>query len=294
MSQIRVDAKACLQCGACVQVCAIARVFEIRDGSSVAVRPEACWGCGQCVSVCPVDAIDHDEFPFEKCPLINRGREPTAEQLTALLRARRSTRTFAERPVARDAVRDLVSISRWGPSAGNSQDVDWAAIDDRARITELSKATIDQIRLFSRLATNPIVRPFIRLLLGREMVKNAARSQRLGDDMLERWAQGRDPLFHNAPVVLVGHTRGRRPFARDDAVYAAYNLMLAAERQGLATCQIGIFQMALERSRKVRRMLGLSEGRNAQIVLVLGYPQHPFRRLVPRRTPELIWNPQQG
>ena len=293
MSQIRVDATACLRCGACVQVCATARVFEIRDDTSVAVRPEACWGCGQCVSVCPVDAIDHDEFPLEKCPLIDRGREPTAEQLTVLLRARRSTRTFAERPVAREVVRDLVSSSRWGPSAGNSQDVDWAAIDDRARITELSKATIDQIRRFGRLGKNPITRLVLRLFFGREMVKNAARSVRLGDDMLDRWSQGRDPLFHNAPVVLVGHTRGRRPFARDDAIYAAYNLMLMAERQGLATCQIGFFQIVLERSRKVRRMLGLPEGRNAQVVLVLGYPQHPFRRLVPRRTPELTWNPSQ-
>ena len=291
MSQIKVDSRACVQCGACVQVCATAEVFEIRDSTSVAVRPEACWGCGQCVSVCPVDAIDHDEFPLEKCPLIDRGREPGSEPLLGLLRARRSTRTFADRPVAREVVRDLVSASRWGPSASNSQDVDWAAIDDRARITELSKAAIDQIRFYGRLASNPITRLFLRLVLGRDVAKNAARAAQLGDRMLDRWAAGCDPLFHNAPVVLIGHTRIGRPFARDDAVYAAYNLMLAAERQGLATCQIGFFQIVLERSRKVRRMLGLPEERSAQIVVVLGYPLFPFRRLVPRRTPELLWNP---
>ena len=293
MSEIRVDAKACLQCGACVQVCAMAGVFEIRDGTSVAVRPEACWGCGQCVSVCPVDAIDHDGFPLEKCPLIDRSREPSTEQLTAVLRARRSTRTFAERPVAREVVRDLVSASRWGPSASNSQDIDWVAIDDRARMTELSKTTIERIRLLGRLASNPITRFVLRFVLGRDMAKNAARAARFGDEMLDRWSKGRDPLFHNAPVVLVGHARERRPFARDDAVFAAYNLMLAAERQGLATCQIGILQAAVEKSGKVRRMLGLPEGREAQIVLVLGYPLYPFRRLVPRRMPELGWNPRQ-
>lgn len=292
MSQIHVDARACVQCGACVQVCTIAGVFEIRDSTSVAARPEACWGCGQCVSVCPVDAIDHDQFPLEKCPLIDRGREPSSEHLVALLRARRSTRTFAERPLAREVVRDLVSASRWSPSASNSQDVDWAAIDDRARITELSKATIDQIRLLGRLASNPVTRLFLRLVFGREMAKNATRAAEFGDKMLDRWAAGRDPIFHNAPVVLIGHTKTGRPFGRDDAVYAAYNLMLAAERQGLATCQIGLFQMAVERSKKVRRMLGLPDGRTAEIVVVLGYPLFPFRRLVPRRTPELVWNPR--
>jgi nitroreductase/NAD-dependent dihydropyrimidine dehydrogenase PreA subunit len=293
MSQITVDARACIRCGACVRVCAMAHVFEIGDGASTAVRPDACWGCGQCVSACPVDAIDHDGFPLERCPLIDRGRELTPNQLVLLLRSRRSCRTFAERPVPRDVVRELVNVSRWGPSAENSQDVDWIAIDDRARITELSKAAIDQIRLFARLGKNPITRLVVRLLFGREMAKNAARTAQFGDDLLDRWSEGTDPLFYNAPVVLIGHARSRRPFAGDDAIYAAYNLMLGAERLGLSTCQIGIFQMVIEKSGKVRRMLGLPENRDAQVILVLGYPLHPFRRLVPRRTPELVWNPQQ-
>ncbi|MCX6099574.1 MAG: nitroreductase family protein, partial [Candidatus Bipolaricaulota bacterium] len=292
MSKITVDARACIQCGACVRVCAIADVFEIRDGASVAARPEKCWGCGQCVSVCPVDAIDHDAFPLEKCPLVDNGRQPTGEQLAILMRARRSARTFAERPVPRDIVRDLASVSRWGPSAQNSQDVDWVAIDDRARITEMSKATLDEIRRFSHLMRHPVLRWVLRLFLGRELTKSAGRNPRAGEELLDRWAKGLDPVFYNAPVVLVGHTRSRRAFARDDAIYAAYNLMLAAERQGLSTCQIGIFQMTAEHSNKVRRMLGLSEGRTAQVTLVLGYPLHPFRRLVPRRMPELVWNPR--
>ncbi len=292
MGRITVDSTACIRCGACVQVCVSARVFEIRDGAAAAVRPELCWGCGQCVSVCPVDAIDHDQLPLEKCPLINVNHQSTGDELAALLRARRSVRTFAERPIARDAVRDLVSASRWGPSAQNSQDVDWVAIDDRARITELSKAAIDQMRLFMRLAGSPLIRWILRILLGREVVTKIVRNRRIGDEFLDRWSAGSDPLFYNAPVVLIGHTRSGRAFARDDAVYSAYNLMLAAERQGLSSCQIGIFQAVIERSRKVRRMLGLPEGRSAQIILALGCPLHPFRRLVPRRAPELMWNPR--
>jgi len=227
-----------------------------------------------------------------QCPLIDNGRQPTGEQLAILMRARRSARTFAERPVPRDIVRDLASVSRWGPSAQNSQDVDWIAIDDRARITEMSKATLDEIRRFSHLMRHPVLRGVLRLFLGRELTKSAGRNPRVGEELLDRWAKGLDPVFYNAPVVLVGHTRSRRAFARDDAIYAAYNLMLAAERQGLSTCQIGIFQMTAEHSNKVRRMLGLSEGRTAQVTLVLGYPLHPFRRLVPRRMPELVWNPR--
>lgn len=293
MSKIVVDETACRRCGACVAVCIIANVYELRDGAaSQAVRPEACWGCGQCVSVCPADAIDHDQFPLEKCPLIDHERSMTPEQLTVALRTRRSVRTFAERPVARDVVRELVGASRWGPSAENSQDVDWIAIDDRARITELSKAAIDTMRRFLRLAGSPFLRPILRLTLGREAVDSAVRNRRVGDDFLERWSKGNDPLFYNAPVILIGHAKSGRPFARDDAVYAAYNLMLAADRRGLSSCQIGIFQVIVDRSRKVQRMLGLPERRSAQIILTLGYPLHGYRRLVPRRAPELVWNPR--
>lgn len=292
MSKIIVDEKACTRCGACVAVCILANVFEMREKSSFAARPEACWGCGQCVSVCSADAIDHDQFPLEKCPLIDPNKQPGPDELAVLLRARRSVRTFSERPVAREIVRDLVSASRWAPSAENSQDIDWIAIDDRARITELSKAAIDQIRLFTRLAANPFVRPFLRLFLGKETVKTAARNRAIGEEFLKRWSRGSDPLFYNAPVVLIGHAKSRRAFAQDDAIYSAYNLMLAADRQGLASCQVGIFEAIVERSRRVRGMLGVPEGRSAHVVLAVGYSQYKFRRLVPRRTPELTWNPR--
>jgi nitroreductase/NAD-dependent dihydropyrimidine dehydrogenase PreA subunit len=292
MGKIAVDSMACVRCGACVQVCAIANVFDMGDGAAVAVRPELCWGCGQCVAVCPVDAIDHESFPLEKCPLVDDGRRLTAEQLEDLLRARRSVRTFAERPVPRDTVREILGVARWGPSASNGQDVDWVILDDRARIAELSRATLGEVRRLGRLLRLPLFRGIVRVLFGKELAKSASRNRQAGEELLERWAKGLDPVFYNAPVVLVGHTRSRRPFARDDAVYAAYNLMLAADRHELSTCQMGIFQMAFAHSRKIRRMLGLPEGRTAQIAIVLGYPAHVFRRFLPRRMPEILWNPR--
>lgn len=292
MSKITVDSKACTKCGACVEVCATAGVFEIRDGSAFAVRPELCWGCGQCVSVCPHDAIDHETFPLEKFPLIDREREITLDELTAALRGRRSVRTFVDRPVPRDLVRELISQSRWCPSASNSQDVDWVVLDDRARIAELSKATVHEIRRFARLLSHPLLRGILGLLFGRDLVKNASQNRRAADDLLDRWAKGIDPIFYSAPAVLIAHTRKRRPFARDDAAFAAYNLMLAADHLGLATCQMGILQLAATHSRKVWRLLGLPEERTAQIALALGYSKFGFRRTPPRRMPEITWNPR--
>ena len=114
-----------------------------------------------------------------------------------------------------------------------------------------------------------------------------------GSDLEEarkRQRAGEDPILYHAPVLLVAHVPKSDRFGRDDAAYAAYNVMLAAQRLGLGTCQIGFLQFALELSRRLRKSLHLPSGRKPEIELVLGVPKYPFRRVVPRREPKITWN----
>jgi len=289
MATISVDRKACIRCGACVETCCIAEVFELTDEGSSAVRPERCWQCGQCVAVCPTDAIDHDGFPLEDCPIIGEDDVPTLDALTTAYRARRSCRTFEDKPVPREVVRDLVTLGRWAPTASNSQSLDWIAFDDRERIAELSDAVSEELRRFARLVGNPILRPFVSLAIGREATRRA-RSERVSIERLLRRRE--DPIFYHAPVVLLGHSPAGNHFGRDDAIYAAYNMMLAASRFGLGICQIGLFQIAFEKSVRLRRKVTFPEGRVPQVALAVGYARHAFRRTLPRRSPNLSWNPR--
>lgn len=283
MSDIIIRQEVCIRCGACVALC-MRRVFERQDDRIVAVNPSQCNVCGHCVAVCPVDAIVHAHLPPDACPPVRP--LPDLDMLVDALRARRSVRFYQDRPVSRETIRQLVDLARWVPSASNTQQVDWLVFDDRAQIKKLS----DQIvRLFSRAARwlrFPLLMPLWTLALGKR-AQSLARSARW---MEQQHAQGRDPILFDAPVLLIAHTRRGAPFSRDDAVYAAYNLMLAAQQLGLGTCQIGFFIVALGLSRTLRRMLGLPGNRRAQVALVLGYPRYPFRRALPRRRPEITWN----
>lgn len=290
MAQITIDETACIRCGKCVDVCAISHVFELTATSSAAVRPEACWNCGQCVAGCPTDAIDLDAFPLEDCPIIERSDLPSRDSLIAGLRMRRSQRVFKDMAVDREAIRELVSLGRWAPTAMNSQSIDWLAFDDPTRIDELSQGTVAEMVRFGRLARNPLIRIFLPLIIGRR----ASRQLRDTTGYIERFQiarnQGDDPIFFHAPVVLVGHCPSGDRFGRDNAVYAAYNMMLAAETFGLGTCQIGLFQIVVEKSSRILRRIGLPKGRSPQIAIAVGYPRHSFRRGLPRRTPNLTWN----
>jgi nitroreductase len=211
---------------------------------------------------------------------------PSLEQLVSAFRERRSLRQYQDRPVPRQVVRELIDIARWVPSASNKQQVDWLAFDDREQIIALSDRIVALFTVGVRLLRNPALRPLWRLALGRR----ADRLAISGEFMIEQRKQGRDPILFNAPVLLVAHVRRGTPFGRDDAVYATYNLMLAAQRLGLGTCQIGFFKVALGLSPRLRRSLGLPWKRQPEVALTLGHPQVHFRRVLPRRRPNLVWN----
>ena len=289
--EIVVDEQTCTRCGACVAVCTNSRVFELGETAAEVARPGECWSCGHCVAVCPVDAIHHSAYPVDACPAV--GDLPSYDELVMALRERRSLRVLRDKPVPVETVRQLIDVSRWVPSASNAQVVDWIAIDDVARIDDLSAEVVQTLRRPVRLLQNRLLRPLLWLALGKERVQQAVESTDGFQRMVEARARGEDPIFHDAPVVLLAHVPKTARFGEQDAVYAAYNLMLAAERLGLGTCQIGYFNVAMERNAKLRRMVGTPSGREIKVVLTLGYPRVTFRRVLPRRRMALAWNPKE-
>jgi len=292
MPGIVVNQEKCTRCGACVALCT-GRVFERVDGRVEAIVPEACWLCGHCVAACPTDAISHSVYPLDECLPLDATALPALAGLVAVFRERRSWRVFRDwrdRPVPRQVVRELVDTTRWAPSAGNEQPVDWLAFDDPACIAALSAQAVAVLAQTARLLRYPLLRPFLRLALGAEKVRKGLESAESFERLAQRHAQGEDPIFFRAPVVLVAHVPDDDYFGRDDAIYAVYNLMLAAQRVGLGTCQIGYFTVALDRSRRLRHALRLPEGRRAEVTLALGYPRYRFHRVLPRRQPDLVWS----
>jgi len=287
MATIHIDQAKCSGCRACIEVCT-GNVFALRDEQVQAVDARKCWGCGQCVAHCAKDSIEHDRFPLADCPPLAKD-DPAFDTLVMALRARRSTRNFREAAVPREVVRQLVDASRWAPSAENEQPVDWVAFDDREGIDRLSAGVVDALAGTARLLRNPVIRVAARLRYGAAKVKAGVASIRGFEALARRRAAGEDPIFYRAPLVLVGHTPRGDYFGRDDTVYAAYNLMLAADRLGLGTCQIGYLLVALEQSRALVSTLGLPPGRRAQLALAVGYPRFKARRALVRRQPELSW-----
>ena len=279
MPQIVIDQEKCSRCGACVALCNSGNVYAQENDTVQVVNIENCWSCGHCVAVCPADAIGHSEFLLDDCPLIASDALPSLEGMVEAFRERRSARIYKSRPVSREIVKSLIDLARWVPSADNAQPVDWLVFDDPPLIAELSRQTVavfEQKLHQSRKNMSAIV----------EDIQDFER-------IVRQCSQGMDPIFFKAPVLLLAHVPVEDSFGRDDATYAAYNIILAAQRMGLGTCLIGYFIYALENSGQLRRWLGLPDNRRVEVALVIGYPKYPFRRTVSRRLAKIVWNKAQ-
>ena len=279
MPTIVIDQQKCNQCGGCVALCNSSNVFEQVERQTGVVRPDECWLCGHCVAVCPTDAIEHSEFPLSDGPVLDPSRLPSWDSLVTAFRGRRSARTFKDKSVPRQVVNDLADIARWVPSASNAQPVDWLAVDDPTQIAALSAQTVEFVRQKAS-----------RLAAAGEQAASALEDVEDFERIIRQFAAGIDPIFFKAPVLLLAHVPDDDEFGRDDATYAAYNLILAAESMGLGTCLIGYFIFALDNSEKLRSMLPLPDRRKVEVALVLGYPKYRFRRFIPRRKMEIVWN----
>jgi nitroreductase len=214
---------------------------------------------------------------LDDCPLIASAVLPSLEGMVETFRERRSTRIYKSKPISREIVKSLIDIARCVPSADNAQPVDWLIFDAPGLIAELSRQTV---AVFEQ-----------KLQQDRKNMSATVEDIQDFERIIQQRAQGMDPIFFKAPVLLLAHVPVEDSFGRDDATYAAYNIILAAQRMGLGNCLIGYFIYALENSGRLRRRLGLPDNRRVEVALVLGYPKYQFRRTVPRRRTEIIWNP---
>jgi len=251
----------------------------MQEDGPVVVHPEICRLCGHCVAVCPTDSIDHEKIPLQDCPLIDPRQLPSIDVMLTALRARRSYRRYQDRTVPREVVHELISHSRWIPTGHNRQFLDWIVLDNEQSITRLLQSALREVRHSTEHGRDA------SKFLGGLDVEDI-------DHLIEQAVQKKKRFFFNAPVVLAGYCEKDSVCAREEATYAAYNITLAAERMGLGTCHIGSILLILEEFPHLQhKVLRIPEGKELQVLLILGYPAWHFRRMVPRRLPSIKWNP---
>jgi len=175
---------------------------------------------------------------------------------------------FAEKPLPRELIEQVLEAALWAPSGQNLQPVRFWVITDREVLKELESALYEHGLKLKKLL--PILRLFVARFKGE-------KGPRLFRSL-------RPALFNGAPaLVLTGADTGSSTTYAKDCTLAAMNLMLAAQGLGLGSCYFG-WTALLNRMSDWKKRLDIPSGVEIVDGIGLGYPagerQPPARKAV--------------
>jgi len=262
MDLITVDADKCKKDGMCALACPSGALELGEDGGPVAADPAVCNACGHCVAVCPHGALANSRVDAVNpaSGLRQSVRFPAPEVVDGLLLGRRSIRAYADKPVPRSVIEELLDVARYAPTASNVQEIRWIAVADPAKVHELAGLTS------AFFAT------------GGQRAKYSAM-----------WERGRDYFLRAAPALVVVHTDASIAFGPADCGIALTFFELAAVSRGLGTCWAGLLTYAAKGDPAVRQALGIPEGHTVHGGLMLGYPKFRYAVVPPRNPVSVRW-----
>lgn len=257
---VNINRDKCVGCGLCVNDCP-AHILALEEDRAVQ-KSKGCIFCGHCVAVCPVQAVS--------LPALNRApnKELAAEALPdnvadlvyRLMCERRSIRQFNGVPVPEAVMERLLEVARLSPSAGNRQPLRYILVEKH--LAALREGAMEALKAFVQQPEEHPYRHFFKV-------------------MLAEYEAGRDPLFWQAPQLLLLV----RPKDRDvnDAPIAAGRIELLAHAEGYGACFIGFITAILAENAPLRELVGLKSDEVAQCALILGEPAVRYHREVARR-----------
>ena len=274
---ITFDKHKCTGCGLCVRICHEHCIALIDD--TVSINYEFCSTCTQCVAVCPKRALSWDHVS----PVAyDKARLPSPEQLDELFKERRSLRFFKRKKIDRALLEEIVGYGIYAPT--NNYDLRAIVVDDEEIIAELDRVHVQYtLRIYNLFYRLKIVSGLARMLgLSREYMQGKPKVETVVE---------RGHIFHSPPAAIVFIVGDRRiPLSVESAQYALSNMIFYAQANGVGSCPWGPGQLFYDRSRPVRKRLGLQKRDRILGTLLLGYPAVRFSNKVQGKTLRIQWN----
>lgn len=256
---ITIDHNKCNQDYLCESVCPYGFLFARDEKGYPGVAPEAfkkyCIRCWHCIAICPKGAISYPGIERETLEKVKKESLLTTDLATGFIRSRRSCRLFKPESVPETVISDWMEITRWTPTASNSQQLSWILVSGQDKVGLLAAVMQDWLN---------------------ETGSHAA--------IREQWQKGRDILLRHAPHLAIVTLPKDYYWAMSDGATALSYLELTARSFGLATCWAGFFTRAAGEFAPLQQAIRLPATHQVAGALMFGYPGYRFSR-VPKRKP---------
>jgi nitroreductase len=198
-----------------------------------------CMRCQHCLAVCPTGAVSIlGRQPADSRVLSPEGM-PTLEQMTLLLRGRRSVRQYKDENVDPALLRQLLATLANAPTGANRRALTFSLIDDKAVMARFQQQVMAGLRAALDEGRVPAHAAYLHTALSWP------------------YQYGVQLLFRNAPHALIISASPDALCPEQDIALALAYFELLASSAGLGTVWWGLLSMALETAPTLKAVLDL-------------------------------------
>lgn len=272
---VLIDQEKCNKDGICVSECPERAIEMGEDGypKATAVGEQQCINCGHCVAFCPTGAFSLATMKPEDCDPVPEGVSTSIEEVDALVRNRRSIRTYKKKTVPKDVLEKLIGMACYAPTAKNLEPVHWAVIYDPEEVQRFGGMVIDWMRA---MRSGDIKSIFPNKLL--ELIISDAEARN-------------DWICRGAPHIVVAHGPNDLPLPASPTActIALTTLEMAAPVFALGACWAGYFNAAINHYPPMLEALDIPGNHDCHGAMMLGYPVYSAKRIPVRKKARITW-----
>lgn len=245
---IDIDKEKCIGCGLCVKDCP-SKCISLENGKAT-YNSDLCIKCGHCFAICPKSAIDMPQYDTNNLDKYYTMENFDSENLLSAFKSRRTIRQFKTAPIEKEKIRMILEAGRYCQTAKNVQGINFTILDSKKELIE-----------------SICVKMFRRAISVGKIFSKSLKNYNIDDNF----------FFKKAPTVII--VSGRENMNKG---LATSYMELMAESLGLGVLVSGFTETCIRLNPRLKRMINLPKGHKIYSVMVIGYPDVKYQRIVPR------------
>lgn len=226
-------------------------------------KEAVCIECQHCMAVCKPAALSILGLtPDDSMPLA--GKFPNQRQMETLIKGRRSIRRYLPTALASETIDELLKITSHAPTGVNARGVEFIVVEDPGTMSAIRQETLEALQDLARRDAIPDNLCIMKALV----------------PMME---EGLDPIFRNAPHLLIASAANDVPCREADVFIALSYFELLAASAGIGTTWCGLGKWAMvDLAPQLLQSLGVPENHDVVYLMLFGTPDVEYYRTVQR------------
>lgn len=271
---ITVDLQACTGCGACL------RRFEGYCVTGKNGRPQIdyslCNQCQKCVAICPSQAFLTSGIK----PLKLEGPAPVLpDSLEKLLTQRKFVKKYKKEKVPREILQKIAEMAAYAPN--QNKNIDIVIVYEPGLIEQVDS---EALRFISNLYEK-LIKP-LAFLFERFSGPLHVTKKKMEYDLF----YSRHIVKENTGALFLAVGNPRVPVTEESAQYLLGTMTIYAQAMGIGTCLMDSLKMSINRSRHIKKEIGIPQNSKVLGVLAAGYSNENFINIPQGYAINIYWN----